>query len=58
MLSTGLDFEILAKCKRLEKMRLAKEDTYLVSLIKTQLECDWRRPLLKALDKLIGKYGR
>ncbi|MBI3103459.1 hypothetical protein HYZ05_00805 [Candidatus Daviesbacteria bacterium] len=42
------DFEILDKCKRLEKSKLIQEDKHLVKLIKTQLIDDWRKPLLVA----------
>ncbi len=50
------DLEILSKCKELEKTKLSKEDKLLVKFIKTQLEADWRAPLLEELDKLIKKY--
>jgi len=56
VLSTDVDFEILAKCKQLEKLKLTKEDRVLVKLIKTQLERDWRNSLLKTLNKLLRKY--
>lgn len=51
------DFEILDKCKRLEKINLTKEDKYLVNFIKTQLIDDWRKPLLKELNLLLKKYS-
>lgn len=56
VLSTHADFKILAKCKQLEKLKLTKEDRYLVKFIKTQLEHDWRKPLLKTLNQLSKKY--
>lgn len=56
VLSTNTDFEILAKCKQLEKLKLLKEDRNLVKFIKTQLEYDWRKPLLKTLNHLLKKY--
>ena len=34
-------------------MKLAKEDKFIIKLIKTQLENDWRKPLLKTLDNLL-----
>lgn len=58
VLSTDADFEILAKCKILEKQKLAPEDKQFVKFLKTQLEADWRKPLLKTLDKLLEKYGQ
>jgi len=56
VLSTNSDFEILAKCKQLEKLKLTKQDRILVKLIKTQLEEDWRKPLQKTLNRLLKKY--
>ena len=56
VLSTSTDFEILAKCKRLENSPLNKEDMLLVKLIKSQLESEWRQPLLKLLNKFLQKY--
>lgn len=58
VLSTDDDFEILAKCKQLEKLKLTKEDRFLVRLIKTQLEDDWRKTLLKAANLLLKKYPK
>ena len=58
VLSTLNDLKILADCKRLEKLRLAKHDKELVKLIKTQLRHEWRKPLLQQLDKLMKKYAR
>jgi len=56
VLSLDIDFEILAKCKQLEKLNLSKEDKFLVKLIKSQLEYDWREPLIRTLNKLLRKY--
>jgi len=53
MLPTDADFEILAKCKQLEKSNLTDDDRVFVNFIKTQLEEDWRKPLLKMLNKLL-----
>ena len=58
VLSTHNDLKILATCKLLEKLRLAKHDKELVKLIKTQLQQNWRKPLLQQLDKLMKKYAR
>lgn len=56
VLSTDTDFEILEKCKQLEKLNLSKEDKFLVKLIKSQLEDDWRKSLIQTLNKLLKKY--
>ena len=53
-LLTKLDIDILTKIKELEKKKLNKEDKRMLRLIKTQLEYDWRAPLVKELNK-IGK---
>lgn len=58
VLSTDRDFEILGKCKQLEKLKLNKEDKFLVNFIKTQLVKDWRKPLLKELNQLSKKYKK
>ena len=58
VLSKNTDIEILTKCKQLEKMKLKKEDKFLIKLIKTQLEDAWRKPLLKTLNKLLDKYKK
>ena len=56
VLSTDADFEILAKCKKLEKVKMKKEDKFLVKLIRTQLELEWRKYLVKTLDQLLKSY--
>jgi len=56
LLPTDADFEILVKCKRLEKSNLTDNDRIFVKFIKTQLEEDWRKPLLKMLNRLLKKY--
>ena len=58
VLRTHEDLEILAKCKILEKLQLTKYDKEFVKMIKTQLEKEWRRPLLKQLNKLLKEYAR
>ena len=50
VLAKDADFDILAKCKQLEKLRLTKGEGLLVKLIKTQLEDDWRKPLIRKLN--------
>lgn len=56
VLSTNTDFDILAKCKHLEKMKLSKKDREFVRFVKTQLEHDWRKPIIRELDKLMREY--
>jgi len=50
------DFEILSKCKQLEKLKLKREDKLLVKIIKSQLEHEWRTNLLDALNRLHNNY--
>ena len=50
------DVVILEKIKLLEKMKLNNSDKIVLRLIKTQLEREWRRPLIIYLNKLINKY--
>lgn len=52
------DYEILAKCEKLEGLSLGNDDRILVELIKTQLEDDWRTPLLEKLNQMLKKYNR
>lgn len=56
VLKEMIDEEILTKCKMLETMSLEKQDKSLVKLIKTQLEDDWRTPLLEEVELLLKKY--
>lgn len=58
ILSTDKDFEILGKCKQLEKLKLNKDDKLLVRTIRTQLEDDWRKYLLDILNKLMNRHKR
>ncbi|MFA4945979.1 MAG: hypothetical protein WC607_00350 [Candidatus Micrarchaeia archaeon] len=57
-LPTAIDVEILSKCKSLEKTNPSKQDAATIKLIKSQLEDDWRKPLLKELNRLSKKYGK
>jgi len=50
------DLDILSFCKILEKTNLKKNDKQLVKLIKSQLESDWRKPLIKTLKKIMRNY--
>ena len=58
VMPTNKDYEILSKVKQLEVLKLSKHDNRLVWLIKTQLESDWRKPLIKTLKKLIQEYKK
>ena len=57
VLSTDEDYEILAKIKKLEKLELTKEDEIFLRFLKTQLEHDWRKPLIKELNRILKEYG-
>lgn len=56
VLSTDEDYEILGKIKQLEKMPLSPEDRELIVFIRSQLEDDWRTPLLTKLEEISKKY--
>lgn len=57
LLPTENDYEILAKIKALETYPLTKEDKTIVGLIKSQLQEEWRKPLLSELNNLIKTYS-
>jgi len=52
------DFSILEKIYELEKCQLSKQDKKDINLIRSQLERDWRKPLIKFLNNLLKKYKR
>lgn len=52
------DFIILDKIYQLEAKKLSAEDKKLVKFIRTQLERDWRSPIIDFLDRLLKKYGK
>lgn len=56
VLATDDDYIILGNCKTLEKLKLSEKDKELVKLIKSQLEDEWRKSLIKKLDKVLRKY--
>ena len=58
VISINEDYEILKKVKQLEKNKLTKQDKFLVWLIKTQLEFDWREYLVQTLNKILNKYKK
>ena len=56
VLITKRDLEILNLCKKLERLKLSKNDQILIALIKTQLEKDWRKYLLERLNETLKRY--
>lgn len=58
VLSTDQDYEILGIIHQLEKEELSADDRKLVDFIRTQLEDDWRNPILDILGELKNKYNR
>ena len=56
LLSLDSDYEILAKCKQLERLKLMPADRKKVQLIKAQLGYEWRESLIKTLNALIRQY--
>ena len=56
VMSADQDYEILGKIKILEKMKLKKEEKFLVNFARTQLEHDWRKPLMKMLNKVLQNH--
>ena len=47
-----IDIDIFMKIKELEKKKLSKKDKEMLKFIKTQMEFDWRKPLVKELKKI------
>ncbi len=56
LLKTEQDYEILDLIHKLESKNLSQEDKELISFIRTQLEDDWRTPIVEFLNKLLKKY--
>ncbi|MDP2944675.1 MAG: hypothetical protein Q8N57_03895 [bacterium] len=56
VLSEERDYIILKKIYQLEKYKLSITKKGILNLIRTQLEHDWRKPLIKFLDGMIKKY--
>lgn len=52
------DYQILRIIYKLEKMKLDKEQKALVKFLKSQLEDDWRKPLLAYVNKLSKKFKK
>ncbi len=58
LMLTERDYEILGKIKELERMKLTKEEKSFVKFTRTQLEKNWRKPLIEALDKILKKHNK
>lgn len=58
VLGEGRDYKILKKIYKLEKRKLTPGDKRILNLIRTQLERDWRKSLIKFLDGLAKKYKK
>jgi len=56
LLPEARDLEILLKCREIESLNINENDRNMVELIKSQLENDWRKYLLAALNQLLKKY--
>ena len=56
VLAESRDYKILAAIYLLEKCKLSLADKKIVTLISSQLERDWRKPLMVHLTRLIKKY--
>ena len=55
-LKTKKDLEIFNLCKKIQKSKLSKNDKVLITLMKTQMEKDWRKYLIRKLIALSRKY--
>ena len=55
-LKLKIDLDTFIRIKKLENKKLNKEDKKLLKFIKSQLEYNWRKPLIKELDKIEKKY--
>lgn len=51
-LNTKTDLNILIKIKRLELKKLSRENKRMLKFIKSQLENNWRKPLIKELKRI------
>jgi len=50
------DYVILNKIHQLEERSLSSQDRKLAIFLRTQLEQDWRTPLVRFLNTLLKKY--
>lgn len=58
ILTDEIDYQILEKIYELEKCKLFSDDKKIIKFLRTQLEEDWRKPLIKFLDELSKKYKK
>lgn len=56
VLSEERDYVILDKIHGLEAKNISSEDREVIKFIRTQLEKEWREPIIEFLDKLAEKY--
>ena len=56
VMSVDRDFEILKKVKQLEGLKLNQQERFITKFIRTQLEYDWRKWVIKELNKILKKY--
>ena len=56
VLSVDEDWEILSKIYELESKNLSAQDRELIKFIRSQLEHDWRKPLMEKLNNLLDHY--
>jgi len=57
LLEEKRDYEILEMIYELEKRKLSKEQEELVRFLKSQLEDDWRKPLLRFVKKFVKQFN-
>ena len=58
VMSTHEDYEILSEVKKLEKLNLNKEEKFIVKFVRSQLELDWRKELVKELNKMLARHKK
>ena len=59
LLLTEKDFEILEKIKKAECIPdLSNREKMILEFLKTQLEKDWRTPVIKFLEKIMRREFR
>lgn len=58
VLSTKADYEILDKIKKLEKLKLNRNEKEMVKFLRTQLEKNWRKSVLNLLNLLLKRHYR
>jgi len=58
VLAEERDYIILGKIYQLEKCKLSLAEKKIINLVRTQLERDWRKPLIEFLDGMAKKYKK